>query len=129
MVKETKLVIETIHGPEKPSLNLEGENQLTIGRGEDNDLSLVLGKTVSRQHAVLIRSDSQDGESWKLFDSDSRHGTFLNGIKINKDRGVRLRIGDLITIEPFTFQVVDQNEEKKYAIRLMMRRQLLARRF
>ncbi|MDP7005959.1 MAG: HD domain-containing protein [Phycisphaerales bacterium] len=114
MAEKPRLVIETIHGPEKPTLQLDGYEHLTIGRGEDNDLVLALGKTVSRKHAVLTKSVSQDGGFWKLSDSGSRHGTFLNGIKLNKGRGVRLRIGDLITIEPFTFQVVNLNDDKKY---------------
>lgn len=115
MANQSKLLIETIHGPESLTLNLEGEEELTIGRGEGNNLVLASGKTVSRNHAILSKSAMEDGDSWKLMDAGSRHGTFLNGIKITQGRGVRLRTGDLITIEPFTFQLVDKNDGKRYA--------------
>jgi HD-GYP domain-containing protein (c-di-GMP phosphodiesterase class II) len=108
------LILETLHGPEKVTLKLEGESLLTIGRGQDNDLVLAQGKTVSRHHAILSRSENLDDEIWKIEDVGSRHGTFLNGIKIKQHHGVRLRAGDLITIEPFTLEVVDNNDDKRY---------------
>jgi len=114
MVEEQKLVIETLHGPESLSLPLTGDKPLSIGRGVDNDLVIVSGKTVSRQHAVLTKTSTSQPAIWKLSDSNSRHGTFLNGIKIHHDQGVLLHIGDLITIGPFTFEVVDLNDESRY---------------
>ncbi len=93
------------------SLPLEGDNPIAIGRGEDNDFVLATGKTVSRKHAIL----KPTGGVWKLEDLGSRHGTFLNGIKIKLGREVRIRSGDLITIEPFTFEVVDRSEEKRFS--------------
>ncbi len=114
MATEPKIVIETLHGPDVLSLPLSGEGPLKIGRGKENDLVLASGKTVSRHHAELIKSKAEDGVIWKLKDKASRHGTFLNGIKIKHDHGVRLRIGDLITIEPFTFEVVDTGDEHRY---------------
>ena len=114
MTEERKIVIETLHGPESLTLALEGDGPLTIGRGHENDLVLASGKTVSRHHAVLSKSTGDEGVIWKLKDKASRHGTFLNGIKIKHDHGVRLRIGDLITIESFTFEVVDTEDEHRY---------------
>lgn len=114
MASESKLVLETLQGPVDVRLALDGEGPLRIGRGDENDLVLSSGKTVSRQHALLVKAQSKEGVIWKLKDADSRHGTFLNGIKIKHDQGVRLRIGDLITIEPFTFEVTDPSDQNRY---------------
>ncbi len=114
MAAVKKLVIETLRGPELLSLKLEGSKQLHIGRGQENDMVLATGKAVSRRHATLIRSSLDEEENWTLKDAGSRHGTFLNGIKIKEGRNVRLRAGDLITIEPFTFEVVDSTDDKRF---------------
>ena len=114
MVEDQNLIIETLQGPEKLSLSLVGDGPLTIGRGVDNDLVLASGKIVSRQHAVLTKSTSSTSVIWKLNDLNSRHGTFLNGIKMKHSNGVSLHVGDLITIEPFTFEVVDVNDEARF---------------
>ena len=111
---EPKFVLETLQGPESYSLQLKGGEPITIGRGAENSLPLPTGATVSRNHAQLTLFDSKTDPFWKLEDMGSRHGTFLNGIKLKEGQGVRLRSGDLITIEPFTFQVVDHNEDNKF---------------
>jgi serine phosphatase RsbU (regulator of sigma subunit) len=46
----------------------------TLGRQSDNDLVL-LDNRVSRSHARIV----QDAEGFRLEDSGSRHGTFVNG--------------------------------------------------
>ena len=115
MFIKSNLILETMHGPEPLTLRLVGDGPMTIGRSEDNDLVLATGATVSREHAQLKRYDTQDGDTWKLHDNGSRHGTFLNGVKLKAGYGVSIRAGDMITIEPFTFQVVDLNDDRKYA--------------
>ena len=114
MSSDTALVIETLRGPAKISRTLEGETHITIGRGQENDVILSSGKTVSRHHAILTKDTEQENDIWKIEDAGSRHGTFINGIKLKQGRGVRLRAGDLITIEPFTFEVVDQNDDNRF---------------
>jgi HD-GYP domain-containing protein (c-di-GMP phosphodiesterase class II) len=107
---ESALVVETLHGPENVTLELKGDVPLTIGRGQENDLVLASGKTVSRNHAVF----TLNGEVWKLQDTESLHGTFLNGIKLKQCRAVRIRAGDLVTIEPFTFEIVNPLDDKRF---------------
>lgn len=111
---QPQLFLETLHGPEIHILPLKGDAPLTIGRGPENSLPLPSGATVSREHVELTKQSASDGVHWKIQDKGSRHGTFLNGIKLKDQQGVRLRTGDLITIEPFTFQVVDHNEDNKF---------------
>ncbi len=111
---ESKLVLETLHGPEIHTLALQGDDPITIGRGPENTLPLPSGATVSRNHATVSKHETEDGSFWKIQDMGSRHGTFLNGIKLKEAKRIRLHAGDLISIEPFTFQIVDQNESNRY---------------
>jgi sigma-B regulation protein RsbU (phosphoserine phosphatase) len=60
----------------------------TIGRQTDRNLSL-LNPQVSRQHAVLER----DGDGFVIRDLGSRHGTLVNGVKVE---AARLQSGDRI---------------------------------
>ena len=60
----------------------------TIGRGPDRDL-LLAHPQVSREHACI----EQDGAGYLLRDRGSRHGTFVNGVKIHV---ARLRSKDRI---------------------------------
>ena len=114
MASVSQLVLETLHGPESHTLDLKGDSPITIGRGHDNTLPLPTGATVSRIHATLTKHESSSGPIWKIQDEGSRHGTFLNGIKLKESQNIRLRSGDIISIEPFTFQVVDHNEDNRF---------------
>ena len=113
MSEELSLVLQTLQGPESLTLELKGDEPLTIGRHKECDLPLVMGATVSRNHASLTRFMSNDGEQWRLHDHGSKHGTFLNGVKLRESQYVRIRGGDIITIEPFSFQVIDPNSDHR----------------
>jgi pSer/pThr/pTyr-binding forkhead associated (FHA) protein len=63
----------------------------TIGRAEDNDLTLEK-PTISRHHAVV----TEEGDRWFLEDRGSFNGTFLNGQRIQAGAKVPLRHGDRI---------------------------------
>ncbi|HWQ33722.1 MAG TPA: FHA domain-containing protein [Blastocatellia bacterium] len=65
-------------------------SRFTIGRGEDNDL-VIADAGLSRRHAVI---ESYDGLV-QISDSDSRNGTFVNGVRVSG--ATLLRDGDLIT--------------------------------
>ena len=111
---ESKFVLETLHGPDTPMLALEDKNRYSIGRGHENELSLPKGATVSRNHAIITMQLTLSGKVWMLRDNGSRHGTYLNGIKLNEEQAVRLRSADLISIEPYTFQVVDYAQDHMF---------------
>ena len=68
------------------------ELPFTIGRGVDCHLCLTHPQ-VSRGHAVI----EQDSEGYVLRDTTSRHGTFVNGMKVTF---TRLRTGDRIGLGP-----------------------------
>ena len=65
--------------------------EFTIGRAEDNDLTIEK-PTVSRHHAVV----SEEGDRWFLEDRGSFNGTFVNGQRIQAGAKVPLRHGDRI---------------------------------
>ena len=65
--------------------------EFTIGRAEDNDLTLEK-PTVSRHHVVV----SEAGDRWFLEDRGSFNGTFVNGSRIQAGAKVPLRHGDRI---------------------------------
>ena len=76
-----------------------------IGRRHDCDLCVPL-MVVSRRHCKL----SQNNESLKIRDLDSRGGTFLNGNRISE---ASIQAGDYIQIGPLTFQLqIDGKPER-----------------
>jgi len=85
-----------------PQLVLEGDTgrrivlidrlPFTLGRGADRDV-VIAHPQVSREHAVI----EQDPDGYILRDSASRHGSFVNGIRVTT---TRLRSGDKIALIP-----------------------------
>lgn len=62
------------------------DERFTVGRLPKNDLSL-RDSHISREHAVLERVDGQ----WFVRDCGSRHGTFLNGARVERPTALRDR--------------------------------------
>ena len=70
-------------------INVDGARQVipidrtpfTLGRGADRDLSLPYPQ-VSREHARIER----DADGYLLRDMGSRHGSFVNGMRISCTR-------------------------------------------
>lgn len=71
-----------------------GEGGLTLGRAEDCDL-VVESERASRSHARI--EPGEDAGAYVLTDLQSRHGTLLNGERLNGETR-RLRSGDTIEI-------------------------------
>lgn len=67
--------------------------KITIGRETDNDV-IVDNKLASRHHAMIQKIKN----AYFLKDENSTNGTFLNGVRIPKDKYVKLSPGDKITI-------------------------------
>ena len=86
--------------------NLPLPSSITVvGRRHDCDLCIPL-MVVSRRHCQL----SQNNESLKIRDLESRSGTFLNGKRISE---ATIQAGDYITIGPLTFQLQIDGEPQK----------------
>lgn len=67
--------------------------KITIGRDPYNDV-VVDNKLASRHHAVIQKIK----DAYFIKDENSTNGTFVNSIKIPKDKYVKLNHGDNITI-------------------------------
>jgi serine phosphatase RsbU (regulator of sigma subunit) len=81
----------------------------TIGRLPDQDVVL-RDQSVSRQHATIVR----DGHVYSIIDRNSSHGTFLNGVRVQRaplTPGDVLQLGSLEAPElQFHFPVVSQGD-------------------
>lgn len=60
---------------------------ITVGRTTNNDL-IIDDSSISRFHAWFQR-DQETGE-WKLFDANSKNGTFLGASRLTPRKGVQL---------------------------------------
>lgn len=102
------------HGDQVIRLALAGKTQVSIGRRSDNDLELPGDERVSRLHARARLSAGR----WLLSDPGSKHGTWLNGLRLTPEREAPLRPGDVIVISPWTVQVKDPNSLETTSVRL-----------
>ena len=67
--------------------------KITIGRDSDNDV-MVDNKLASRHHAVIQKIKDQ----YFIKDDGSTNGTFVNDIRIPKEKYIKLKPGDKITV-------------------------------
>lgn len=73
---------------------------VTLGRSAEADIVLSDDThTLSRKHAELSRR----GDRWVVSDLASRHGTFLNGVRLQSGDHQELRSGDSIRFGPWSF--------------------------
>ncbi len=89
-----------IVGPAIEPVTPELDKRTVLGRATECDVCLP-DASVSRRHLTLINSHGQ----WMVTDLGSRHGTFLNGIKLVPHKPILTGHGDLLRIGPFTFRV------------------------
>ena len=72
-----------VQGPDGPQPILLGDERVTLGAADANDIAISWDQTVSGLHAVLERI----GESgWVVKDLSSKNGTFVNGERIWGER-------------------------------------------
>lgn len=96
------LRLEAIAGPALDPVVLVPGSPAVLGRSSNVDHQLA-DKTISRRHCRIMRR----GLNWLLTDLESRHGTFLNGIKLAPEQPAPLNDGDLIRVGPWTLRVID----------------------
>ncbi len=91
----------TVSGPLAGTVLPLGVEALSLGRDRDNSVQL-RDLAVSRHHCRI----EADGDTFRVRDLDSRHGTFVNGIPIRErslQPGDQIAVGDSL----FLFQVGD----------------------
>ncbi len=105
------IALVSVAGPRAVTLELVAPGPLSIGRRATHALSLPEDDHVSRDHAVLeFHADDRGtgGGSWSVRDSSSRHGTWVNGVRLTPGRACPLRPGDGLVLAPWAFEVVDR---------------------
>ena len=58
--------------------------------------------SVSRRHASLVLRDGR----WFIVDHGGRHGTYVNGVRLEPEEPAIVAQGDYIRIGPYTFRIV-----------------------
>ena len=101
------LALETISGPTSERLELRDPGVYSIGRRTTHDVALTSDVHVSRDHARIEFVPDDQGGQWAIADVGSRHGTWLNGEQLEPNRPVRIQPGDVVTIAPWAFRVLD----------------------
>jgi pSer/pThr/pTyr-binding forkhead associated (FHA) protein len=92
-------------GARGATVHLLGDADVTIGRGEENDIALAHGQ-VSRRHARI----TWDGARYVLHDLGSKNGTYLNGERVTAQP---LHDGDVIALagQPDLVLVFEERDE------------------
>lgn len=94
------LSLDLMAGAELSPITLAPEGVHTVGRSSTCEVHLP-DKAVSRNHAQIRNRGGQ----WQFIDLGSKHGSFLNGVKVEPNDVSPLRHNDLLSIDPWTFRV------------------------
>ncbi|GMV24816.1 MAG: hypothetical protein AMXMBFR58_08470 [Phycisphaerae bacterium] len=96
------LHLQAISGPPLPPLAIPSGKPVILGRqAASADIVLSGDLSVSRNHAKILHR----GGTWLICDIGSKHGTYLNGVRIPPHELAPIRDGDFIRLGPWTFHV------------------------
>lgn len=87
-------------GPPAGAVVVQPGQPLVLGRSSQSDVQLP-DQVVSRRHAQLTRRNDE----WLITDLDSRHGTFVNGVRLTPGEPTPVQQDDRVRIGPWTFRV------------------------
>ena len=116
----------TVQGPlpgEAPRTVVIDHLPFTLGRSSERDLCIA-SPEISRAHALIDR----DGDGYFVRDTGSRHGTFVNGMRITT---TRLRTQDQIVLgtpeHTLLFEIGDSDSSTKSLISQLSQTGLISR--
>ena len=96
------MTLEPTAGLDMTPLVIHPGKPVVLGRSSDSDIPLGdETQTLSRRHAELLCS----GNRWMVRDLGSRHGTSVNGVRLNADDPIEMQTGDLLRLGPWSFIV------------------------
>ncbi len=102
---DDRIRLEAIAGPPIDRIVISADKPVVLGRSSVVDRQLP-DKTISRRHFRIQKR----GCHWLMADLDSRHGTFLNGIRLEPEVPVPIGDGDLVRVGPWTLRVIDDTD-------------------
>ncbi len=99
-VKSQQLRLIPLAGSASVPIVVDSDQPILIGRATDCDVCLP-DASCSRRHLTLNWRDHQ----WSIEDLESRHGTFVNGVRIVANKRVPICHGDMLRAGSTTFRV------------------------
>ncbi len=108
---QTNVPLTSVAGPSAVTLQLKPPGPLTVGRAAARDLPLEGSDYVSRNHGRFEFDQTIDGGTWFYIDQNSRHGSYLNGVKLTGERRYPLAVGDCLELRPWAFIVDKQRAD------------------
>lgn len=94
------LTLDAVTGPPLPPVVVRPDAPAVLGRSGQSSV-VMLDESVSRRHASV----SAKSDTWYITDLGSRHGTFVNAVRLNPEVPAPLRTGDMVGIGPWTLRV------------------------
>ncbi len=78
----------------------DGDGPFVLGRARGCQVCFE-DPSVSRRHASLLKRNDR----WFVVDHGGRHGTYLNGVRLDTEQPTVAAQGDFIRIGPYTFRI------------------------
>ncbi len=80
---------------------ISGQGPFVLGRAHGCEVCFQ-DPSVSRRHASLMKRESR----WYVIDHGGRHGTYLNGVRLEPEEPALAAQGDFLRVGPYTFRIV-----------------------
>ena len=78
----------------------DGNGPFVLGRARGCQVCFE-DPSISRRHASIVKRD----ERWFVVDHGGRHGTYLNGVRLDAEQPAVAAQGDFIRVGPYTFRI------------------------
>lgn len=88
----------------KGNVTLRPENEAVIGRGDSPYAQTLMPMNlISRRHGKFVKR----GRDWFIVDFGSTNGTLVNDVELEPNVPVKFRVGDVVDIGTYIFDVVE----------------------
>lgn len=115
-----KIVIEALDDPTSTITHELDQSLITVGRSKSCHIELDHPE-ISRRHFIVKYEES----SYALFDQHSRHGTMVDGVKLEAEKPFVLRDEQVIEVPGFSIRLFCDGERPRLERTTVVARQLL----